>query len=159
MRRWPKESNKTLIEGWAKGPGGTARSAKPVAAANLSIAGKNYTLDTHPRDTHATFRVEIPKGKTRLSSLFLNAQDRSICSAMYVYLRRLDEGAEAHLTVVSDRKAKGRASEVRSKGNAEFKTRPDDILVADFDGGDYGNWKTTGDAAKTYNSNPIGNIQ
>lgn len=149
LRRWPKESNKALPEGWAKGPGGTARSAKPITAANLSIAGKNYTLDTNPTDTHATFHVELPKGKTRLSTLFLNAQDRSICSAMYVYLRRLDEGAATQLTPVSDRKAKGRASEVKKNGNAGFKTRPDDLLIADFNGGDYGNWKTTGDAFGT----------
>ena len=148
LRRWPKESNKSLTEGWAKGPGGTARSAKPIAAANLNIASKNYTLDTNPEDTHAKFHVKLPKGKTQLSTLFLNAQDHSICSAMYVYLRRVEKGAEPPLTATSDRKAKNHASEVKEKGKQEavLKTHPDDILIADFEGNDYANWKATGDA-------------
>ncbi|MEM7394920.1 MAG: sulfatase-like hydrolase/transferase, partial [Verrucomicrobiota bacterium] len=115
LRRWPKEADKSLTEGWAKGPGGTARNARPIAAANLSIAGKNYTLDTMSGDTHAAFRVELPAGKTQLSTLFLNADDRSLCSAIYVYLRRLDDGAGAKLTPVSDRMSKGRVPAGRKR--------------------------------------------
>ncbi|MEM6504101.1 MAG: sulfatase-like hydrolase/transferase [Planctomycetota bacterium] len=145
LRRWPRESNKRLTEGWAKGPGGIARSAKPITAANLRIAGKNYTLDSSPGDTHTTFRVELPRIKTQLSTFFLNAQDRSICSAMYVYIRRLNSGAEVELTPVSNRKARGKAPEVLKKP-AAFKTGEDDILIADFEGDDYGKWRTTGGA-------------
>lgn len=148
LRRWSKESNKTLTEGWAKGPGGTARSAKPIAAANLTIAGKNYMLDTSSSDTHASFRVRLPKGKTQLSTFFLDAQDRSICSAMYVYVNRLQQGAPAQLTAVSAREAMGRAAEMRgvAKPKAQLKTQPDDIVIADFEGDDYGKWRITGNA-------------
>jgi sucrose-6-phosphate hydrolase SacC (GH32 family) len=147
LRRWPKESKKALTEGWAEGPGGTARSAKPIKSANLTVAGKNYTLDIDSKDAHAAFQIQLPKGKTQLSTFFLNAQDRSICSAMYVYLRCLDQGAGAKLTCVSDRSAKGRAAEGQKKNQARtgFKTHPSDILIADFEGG-FGKWKTTGDA-------------
>ncbi|MEM9110295.1 MAG: sulfatase-like hydrolase/transferase [Planctomycetota bacterium] len=145
LRRWPKESNKTLTEGWARGPGGTARSAKPIVAANLTIAGGNYTLDTSPDDTHATFRVRLQEGKTQLATFLLNARDRSICSAMYVYVRRLDHPAEARLTPTSNRRAKGQAPQAGGQG-AERRARPDDILIADFEGQDYANWRTTGEA-------------
>ncbi|MEM7015028.1 MAG: sulfatase, partial [Verrucomicrobiota bacterium] len=122
LRRWPKESGKTLTEGWAKGPGGVARSARPIAAANLSIASKNFTLDTKTKDTNAAFHVELPAGKTQLSTLFLNADDQSLCSAIYVYVRRLADGDEAKLTPVSNRKSAGRLPAPK-KGKAK-KARP-----------------------------------
>ncbi|MEM1294776.1 MAG: sulfatase-like hydrolase/transferase, partial [Verrucomicrobiota bacterium] len=148
LRRWPKESKKSLTEGWAEGPGGVARSAKPVTAANLSVAGRNYTLETKPNDTHATFHVELPAGKTQLATLFFNEKDRSICSAMYVYVHGLEEGDAPELTPTSKRKAKGPVEEGTrpGKAGAGLKKRLDDILIADFEGGDYGNWKVTGNA-------------
>ena len=150
LRRWPKESNKTLREGWAEGPGGVARSARPIKAANLQIAGANYTLDTRPEDRQASFRVRLAAGKTKLSTLFLDEEDRSLCSAIYVYLRRLSdtEAADVKLTAASDRKAAGRAPMERGR-NADDKPSSDDILVADFEGGEYGDWKASGEAFGT----------
>lgn len=150
LRRWPKESNKTLTEGWAKGPGGVARSARPIEAANLQIAGANYTLDTRPKDRQASFRIRLAAGRTKLSTLFLDKEDRSLCSAIYVYLRRLNdaEAADVKLTAGSDRKPAGRAA-IRRDRNADYKLQPDDILVADFERGDYGDWKATGKAFGT----------
>lgn len=121
LRRWPKESNKSLTEGWAAGPGGVARSERPIAAANLGIAGKNYTLDTEANDANAVFLVELPAGRTQLSTLFLNKNDRSVCSAMYVYLHRLDDAAEAKPTPTSDRKAKGRVPAAAKKKKGKKK--------------------------------------
>ena len=122
LRRWPRESNKTLTEGWTEGPGGVQRSARPITAANLQIAGKNYTLDSNPNDSHATFRVRLAAGRTKLSTLFLNKQDRSLCSAIYVYLRRLseEEAGTVKLTPESDRKPAGREP-IR---NGKRKNRP-----------------------------------
>ncbi|MEM9368576.1 MAG: sulfatase-like hydrolase/transferase [Planctomycetota bacterium] len=147
LRRWPKESNKALTEGWAEGPGGVARSARPISAANLQIAGGNYTLDSSPSDLHARFRIALPAGKTRLSTQFLDKQDRSLCSAIYVYLRRLsDEEADgARLMPASDRVPA--ETTATGDGKAVFTdSLPDDIVVADFEGSNYGDWTSTGSA-------------
>jgi len=107
LRRWPKESEKTLTEG-LKGPEDTSPSARPIIAANLQIAGANHTLDAKPGTTHVTFRVKLPTGKTQLATHLLDTEDRTLCSAIYVYLKRLP-GADAKLTPPSDRKPKAAA--------------------------------------------------
>jgi arylsulfatase len=112
LRRWPKESNKTLTEGFVnKGPQARDASARPIAAANVQVAGANYTLVTRPEDTHAAFRIKLPSGKTQLATTLMDADDRALCSAIYVYLKRLpDHGAASvELTPASTRQAKGSA--------------------------------------------------
>ena len=107
LRRWPKESTKTLSEGMA-GAGDRSRSARPIAAANVQIAESNYTLDAGPGSQQVTFRTNLPAGKTQLQTCFLDSEDRILCSAIYVYLRRLPDN-EVDLTPATDRVPKGNA--------------------------------------------------
>ena len=83
----------------------------PVAAASVQVAGANYTLDTRPEDMHATFRIKLPEGKTQLATTLMDADDLALCSAIYVYLKRIPDGEadSATLTPTSNRKAKGTA--------------------------------------------------
>lgn len=144
LRRWPAESNKALTEGWAEGPGGVERSARPIAAANLQIAGNNYTLDTNPKDTEARFLVSLPAGQTQLETTFMNGKGEALCSAIYTYVRRINDN-EATLTPPSDRKPKAAASPGPDTAKP-IKLTGEDILIADFEGEDYGEWTTTGTA-------------
>ncbi|MEA2068259.1 MAG: sulfatase-like hydrolase/transferase, partial [Verrucomicrobiota bacterium] len=152
LRRWPKESNKTFTEGY-EGPADQGGSARPITVANVEIAGGNYTLDIPAGATHVTFNVRLPKGKTRLATALMNAKELTLCSAMYVYVRRLDDGVGVSLTPASDRKPKGRVPVKKGvkpvKGTASIKLSGDDRLLADFEDGSYGNWKTTGSAFGT----------
>ena len=106
LRRWPKESNKTLTEGW-DGPQDKGPSARPIGAARLQAADADLEIETEPDDTHAVFRVRLPAGKTRLSTTFFDAQDRAQCSAIYVSLRRVDktEASKVSLTPSVDQPA------------------------------------------------------
>ncbi len=45
----------------------------------------------------------LPAGKAQLTTRFLGDDDASICSAIYVYLRRVDEAEGVDLTPNSDR--------------------------------------------------------
>lgn len=150
LRRWPKESEKPLTEGWT-GPEDKSSVARPISAANLQIADQNFTLDAVPGAQEVTFRIELPTGKTRLQTYFLDGEDRSLCSAIYTYVRRLDSG-EVDLTASSDRIPKGRAPAPKrgnpsNSGSAKpRKLGPNDLLIADFEGDDYGDWEITGNA-------------
>ena len=90
LRRWPKESNKTLNEGW-DGPQDTGPSARPIASANLKIASVNLTKSSTPTDKCVTFQVRLPSGNTQLKTSFLNDEGDSLCGAIYVSVRRIDE--------------------------------------------------------------------
>ena len=161
LRRWPKESEKFLTEG-REGPEDKGFSARPIVAANLRVAGANYTLDAPAGSTHATFHVELPAGKTQLETNLLDSEDRALCGAMYVYLGRLDDGGDATLTPVSKREPQGRAPAPPAPGRkgkgkggkgkgapkqaVSVELGPGDRLLADFEGEDYGDWKVTGTA-------------
>lgn len=93
LRRWPEESNKSLTEGW-NGPRDAGRSTRPIAGASLEISGARGFVQTDSSETHATFYVQLPTGETQLSTKFLDASGRELCSAIYVRVRRLDR-AEA----------------------------------------------------------------
>ena len=155
LRRWPKESKKTLTEGW-NGPEDKGESARPIAAANLQVAGGNYTLDTSASDTHAAFRVKLPAGKTQLSTAFLDREGRALGSAIYVYLNRIEDGkASKALTPPSSVKPEGRAParQPARKGGKKAASSPkavelaaDDILIADFEGDEHAEgWTTRGE--------------
>ncbi|MEM7143660.1 MAG: arylsulfatase [Verrucomicrobiota bacterium] len=89
LRRWPKESKKTLTEGWPTGPRGGKGSDRPIAAAKLEIAGNTHSVGTKAKDTHATFHVKLPAGKHQLSTTFMDANDEPLCSAIYTSVNRL----------------------------------------------------------------------
>ena len=99
LRRWSRDSGKTLTEGIA-GPSDKGRTARPIAKAAISIAGLKREVTTKPGETHATFTLDLPAGKHQLATLFSDADDKPLCSAIYVYLKR----------VTSDEKATNRES-------------------------------------------------
>ena len=102
LSRWPFESGKTLTE--ATDPKrAPARGARPIAAAKLQIAGRDYRLEAEPDARQVTFNVELDAGKTQLQTTFLDAEDRALCSANYTRVTHLAV-AEGELTPVSARK-------------------------------------------------------
>ncbi len=155
LRRWPKESNKPLTEAY-RGPQAKDGSARPVAAASVEIADRYYTLDAEPGDTHVTFRVKLSAGKTKLATTLLNSEGRALCSAIYVYVKRLEDGkaAAGQLTPSSTRVAVSTASNqperrpttVRLAPPVAIKLADNDILLADFEGQTHDQWTSTGTA-------------
>lgn len=88
LRRWPKESKLPLAAGI--GPKGNV-GKRPIAMAKVQIDEESQSHHCKPGDTHVTFRVKLKAGRTKLSTLFLNAKGRVLCSAIYVKLTRLTE--------------------------------------------------------------------
>lgn len=89
LRRWPKESGKALTAGWPE-RSDLGNSARPIASAELKIAGRSQAAKTGSADTHASFRVRLPAGRTQLDTTFFDANGEALCSAIYVYVRRLE---------------------------------------------------------------------
>jgi hypothetical protein len=92
LRRWPREAAaalnaplpaKKVTDGWL-GRG----EALPIAAATLSIAGRVLTQKAAPQDTHITFELELPAGPAELQATFLDAGQRPLLGAYYVYVSR-----------------------------------------------------------------------
>ena len=86
IRRWPKESKKTLTEGYL-GKNDRSRSARPIATASLEIGGKKMSRKVLTKDAAITFRISLSAGKTQLRTMFYNVQGEELCSAMYAYLK------------------------------------------------------------------------
>jgi hypothetical protein len=161
LRRWPKESSKTLTEAY-KGPQAKDASARPIAAANVQVAGANYTLDTQANDAHATFHIKLPAGKTQLTTTLMDSEDRALCSAIYVYLKRIEDSGvkDIALTPTSNRKPTGVANNNPRKAKVgAIPAKPinlaeGDIVLADFEGETYGQWTVTGTAFGIQPSGP-----
>ncbi|PHQ37016.1 arylsulfatase [Rhodopirellula bahusiensis] len=150
FRRWPAESKLPLNVGYGLDFKQGQKGQRPVVAANLQIGGANYTLDCIAEETHVTFRVNLKVGQQRLSTRLLDASDQTLCSAMYVKLTRLPDSVKVELTPESVRKPKDTAHAASPFPNPS-PARPvtlakDDILMADFEGKDFGDWEATGDA-------------
>ncbi len=162
LRRWPAESKLPLNAGYGADFKEGGRGQRPVAAANVQIADVNYTLDSKPNDTHVTFRVRLKIGKQQLRTHLLDANDQTLCTAMYVKLTQLSDSADVDLTPPSGRKPKGIArvtSSVRNAAPAKPVTlAKDDILMTDYEGQDFGDWTATGDAFKSGPTNTQGRI-
>ena len=159
LRRWPVEADLPLSSGVG---GGGKGGARPIAAANVQIAGGNYTLNSAPDDTHVTFRIQLKAGKAQLATAFLDTQGRTLCSAIYVKLARLVDGTDHTLTPPSPRKpgevAKPGSTAAPAKPARSVKLAKDDILLADFEGDDYGEWTATGTAFGTGPSDPMNRV-
>ncbi|MEM7755856.1 MAG: arylsulfatase [Planctomycetota bacterium] len=152
LRRWPEEANLPLSAGY--GPGFTQgpRGRRPIVAANIQIAGHNFTLDSQPEDTNTVFRVRLDAGRHKLYTHLLNAQDRTICSAMFVKMTQLSGGSTADLTVPSERVPKASVRPGPVVVAAPVVLEADDILMADFEGDDFGAWVSSGAA---FESGPV----
>jgi len=90
LRRWPKESNKTLTEPWDDSP---AKKQSAIAFASMDIANDGMLKDVKPTDTHATFRLDLPTGKTQLLTHFIDKDGQALGSAIYVYVRGIEKTA------------------------------------------------------------------
>ncbi len=147
LRRWPVEADLPLSSGI--GEDGKA-GARPIAAANVQVEGANYTLDASPNDTQVTFRIKLKAGKAQLATALLDADDRTLLSAIYVKLTRLPDSTDVRLTPPSTRKpvviAEAEPAAVKAASSKPIQLADDDILIADFEGDGYGDWKTTGTA-------------
>ena len=98
LRRWPKESGKTLAEAWdASQP----KSSLPIRLARLSIAGSEYEVEVDRSDFEATFYVRLSEGVSRLETMFKDDEHNNLCSSFYVYVRRVDnaEASGIHLSM------------------------------------------------------------
>ncbi len=162
LRRWPAESKLPLNAGYGPDFKRGQRGQRPVAAANVQVAGTNYTLDSEADDTHVTFRVSLKAGRQQLTARLLDAEDQTLCSAMYVKVTRLTDSANVEVTPESDRRPQGNARttpSVRTAAPAKpIKLAKDDILMADFEGTNFGEWTATGDAFKTGPTDTKGRI-
>jgi hypothetical protein len=87
LRRWPKESGKTLTEAFDDKKR-SKRTARPIAKAQLKVADFNKTIDTKPEDKSANFSVELKAGKVKLTPNLLDKDGKILCGAMYVYINR-----------------------------------------------------------------------
>ncbi|MEM1186147.1 MAG: arylsulfatase [Planctomycetota bacterium] len=152
LRRWPEEADLPLNAGYAPDFSKGRRGQKPVVAANVQIAGQNFTLDSAPSDTKAMFRVQLDAGRHELHTHLLNAHDRAICSAMYVKMTQLAETASVELTPTSERIPKPTVRPGPIVLAAPVVLSADDILMSDFEGEDFGPWVSSGSA---FTSGPV----
>ncbi len=88
LYRWPKESGKSLTAGWPE-RGDLGDSARPIAAAGLTVAGTRQKAKARPNETHVSFRARLPAGRTQLETTFYDADGEALSSAIYVHVRRL----------------------------------------------------------------------
>ncbi|MBF0196184.1 MAG: arylsulfatase [Planctomycetes bacterium] len=85
LRRWPEESQKTLVEAWAPNKPKTAR---PIAKASLKVADFEKAVAINAEDTHAQFTVRLKKGQTKLETRFFDEHGKVLGSAIYVKVTR-----------------------------------------------------------------------
>jgi arylsulfatase A-like enzyme len=92
LRRWPAEADTAIRAGrpvvkHADGrfPAGVAL---PVASARLTVGRFDATRPVGDGDRAVTFAVELPAGRTKLRTWFLDADGEEIAGAYYVTVRR-----------------------------------------------------------------------
>ncbi|MEM1331666.1 MAG: arylsulfatase [Planctomycetota bacterium] len=144
--RWPDESGLPLNAGYASDFTRGTRGQKPIVAANVQIAGENYTLDSLPDDTSVVFRIHLEPGKHRLQTNLLGMHDQTICSAMYTRLTRLSDGNRGDLTDPSDRVPRPGVRPGPVVLAEPVTLREDDVLMTDFEGDSFGSWVAVGEA-------------
>jgi arylsulfatase B len=86
LRRWPPELDLPLTASESEGS-----KAFPIAAARLTIAGREASARTAPGDKQAVMRVKLPPGQTRLHAWFQDADGNDLCGAFYVSVTRRGE--------------------------------------------------------------------
>jgi hypothetical protein len=95
----------------------------------------------------------LKAGRQQLTTRLLDVKDQTLCSAMYLKVTRLTDSANVEVTPESDRRPQGNArttSSVRTAAPAKpIQLAEDDILMADFEGTNFGDWTASGDAFKS----------
>ena len=82
-RRWPFDRDAAL-DGNVDPPG----KAFPIAAAKLVVAGTHHAARTLHGAKEALFTVRLPAGRTQLHAWFQDAEDRDLCGAYFVKVKR-----------------------------------------------------------------------
>ncbi|MGI9494617.1 MAG: arylsulfatase [Mariniblastus sp.] len=99
LRRWPEESARAINAGMKPGlpvPGSRAfretpgREFRTLDTAHIEIFDKNHSNKFNKEDVEATFRIELPAGKTKLTASFTGPNEQSV-GAFYAYVTRLED--------------------------------------------------------------------
>ncbi len=92
LRRWPREVDRALAEGLPATPvtdGVLAEGeALPIAAAKIRLAGETQRKQVAPGAQAAVFTRHLDSGPVLLQTWFEDPDERPICGAYYVYVRR-----------------------------------------------------------------------
>lgn len=95
LRRWPEESGLALAAG-VQGESIKAHEnfkgivgARPIAFANLKIGEFEQTKATKVADTFVSFTTKLQVGKAKLETLFSDENKETLCSAIYVKVRKI----------------------------------------------------------------------
>jgi hypothetical protein len=93
LRRWPIEADAAISAGVPAytGVDGSyvAGVALPIAKARLRVGSFDQTVPVTATDKAITFNVTLPVGNVDLQTWFRDANNVSIASAYYVYVKRL----------------------------------------------------------------------
>jgi arylsulfatase A-like enzyme len=93
LRRWPKESKLDLKSGapevpLADGPSLLPGKELPIEAASLEINGQLYTIAKKQTSQYISFQIPITKGDFTLKATFLDANNKELLGAYYVYVHK-----------------------------------------------------------------------
>jgi arylsulfatase len=83
VRRWPRETDLPL-----GGDAGKMSKTITPAAAKLTIAGQELTVNTSPTEQESTFRVTLKQGSTLMQAWFQDGQGEDLCGAFFAYVVR-----------------------------------------------------------------------
>lgn len=94
LRRWPRETDAAIQDGVpAYEPHDSTfgpfieGTALPIAEARIRVGGTAASRPVASGQKSVDFDVELPAGKTRLQSSFLDSSGRELCGAYYAYVR------------------------------------------------------------------------
>ena len=146
LRRWPEESGLPFPAGFSADFTEGSRGARPITATNVQVAGGNYTLDTLPQQTSSVFRMQLDAGRHQLQTHLLDGRDQTVCSAMYVKVTEVVNASPGTITPTSSRLPLPRIQSGPVVVATPVTLAPDDVLMMDFEGADFGGWVATGTA-------------
>lgn len=87
LRRWPREVDTAL--GDKNGP---MSKALPIAAAKVTIGGKELSATTSPSAKEVVIHVKLPVGETQLKAWFQDAAGNDLSGAYYAYVKKVHRG-------------------------------------------------------------------
>ena len=92
LRRWPREAKAAIAAALpaTQYTAGESRkgTALPIASARIKIQDFEKTKTVNAKDHSVTFDVTLEAGRTHLQTWFNDKNEKPICGAYYVYVRR-----------------------------------------------------------------------
>ncbi|HEY7426416.1 MAG TPA: arylsulfatase [Gemmataceae bacterium] len=93
LRRWPAEADLAIAAAAPafQGPENSqyrAGRALPIAKARLRVGSIDESRPVNATDKAVTFQVKLRAGRTLLQTWFSDRDDKELCGAYYVYVRR-----------------------------------------------------------------------